>query len=348
MKESPKNSLLIITQKVDFNDDNLGFFHRWIEKFSEKLDKVYVICLAEGKYNLPGNVIVFSLGKEKGYSKIRQWFRLQKFLLRYLPQVDGVFVHMCPIYGILSFPLVKIFKRKMILWYTHGSVSFKLKLAEKLMDGILTASLSSCRIKNKKIKVVGHGIDVGLFQPKEKQHSDNFRILFAGRINKTKDQETLIRAVDILVNRQNIRKIKLRIIGHPLVKSEREYLEGLKGLVKNKKLDDCVEFIDGVPYLKMPSYLQQADLFVNPSSTGSLDKVVLEAMAAGCLVLTCNEGYRDILADKYLFERGDAEDLAQKITYLMGAEKDFGLRKIVAENHNLDNLIIKIIQQFHA
>ena len=101
--------LLIITQKVDIADDNLGFFHKWLEKFSEKLEKLYIICLWKGEYNFPKNTIVYSLGKEKGYSKLRQLFNLQKFLLKCLPELDGVFIHMCPIYAVASCLFVKIF-----------------------------------------------------------------------------------------------------------------------------------------------------------------------------------------------------------------------------------------------
>ena len=119
--------LLVITQKVDINDDNLGFFHGWLEKFAEKLDKVYVICLWRGEYKLPENVRVFSLGKEKGISKIFQLVRLQKYLIQLLPKVDGVFIHMCPIYVVASFSLTKVFKKKMILWFLHKSVNWKLK-----------------------------------------------------------------------------------------------------------------------------------------------------------------------------------------------------------------------------
>jgi len=54
--------LLIITQKVDINDDNLGFFHRWLEKLASRFEKLSVICLAEGEHHLPSNVAVFSLG----------------------------------------------------------------------------------------------------------------------------------------------------------------------------------------------------------------------------------------------------------------------------------------------
>jgi hypothetical protein len=63
--------LLIITQKIDKNDPVLGFFHNWVKKFSENYESVNVICLYKGEYDLPKNVRVFSLGKEKEESKIK-------------------------------------------------------------------------------------------------------------------------------------------------------------------------------------------------------------------------------------------------------------------------------------
>ncbi|OGZ19989.1 MAG: hypothetical protein A2654_02115 [Candidatus Nealsonbacteria bacterium RIFCSPHIGHO2_01_FULL_43_31] len=339
--------LIVITQKVDINDGNLGFFHRWLEKLAEKTTELRVVCLSAGEYHLPQNVKVYSLGKEKSYPKIWQFLRLQKFLLTNLSHVDGVFIHMCPIYAILSFPLVKLFKKRLIMFYAHGGTHFKLKIAEKMVARILTSSPAGFRLKSQKVKVIGQGIDVDLFQSKVRQGSENFLILYAGRINKTKDPLTIIRAIDILINQQNVRKIRLRIVGHPLVNSERAYLESLKAFIKNQRLKDYVEFIDGVSYAKMPDQYNEADLFVNPSSTGSMDKVVLEAMASGVLVLNCNEAYREILADKYLFKKGDAEDLAQKIIDLMRSGRDYNLREIVVKNHNLNNFIARIVSEFN-
>ena len=63
--------LLILTQKVDKNDDVLGFFHGWILEFAKNYEKVTVICLYEGKHDLPENVKVLSLGKERGVSKLK-------------------------------------------------------------------------------------------------------------------------------------------------------------------------------------------------------------------------------------------------------------------------------------
>ncbi|KKS22293.1 MAG: hypothetical protein UU78_C0019G0001, partial [Candidatus Roizmanbacteria bacterium GW2011_GWC2_41_7] len=54
--------LIVITQKVDINDGNLGFFHRWLEKLAEKTTELRVVCLSAGEYHLPQNVKVYSLG----------------------------------------------------------------------------------------------------------------------------------------------------------------------------------------------------------------------------------------------------------------------------------------------
>ncbi len=50
--------LLILTQKVDINDDVLGFFHRWILEFAKHYEYITVIALEIGEYNLPENVKV--------------------------------------------------------------------------------------------------------------------------------------------------------------------------------------------------------------------------------------------------------------------------------------------------
>jgi len=351
-----KVKLLIITQKVDLNDDNLGFFHGWLEKFSEKLDKLYVICLAQGDHNLPSNVSVYSLGKEKGASKISQLICLQKNLAQILPKVDGVFVHMCSIYAIASFPLVRIFNKNMVLWHTHKSIDWKLKLAEKYVNKILTASKESCRLKNrKKIEVVGHGVDVEFFKPGYSPDDVNwntalenkkFNILIAGRIAPIKDHETLIRAVDVLVNQKNIQDVKVNIVGSSLEDYEKEYFKKLNNLIQEKKLENYINFLGGVPYNKMPKHYQNSDLVVNLTSTGSFDKVLLETMASGCLVLTCNMVLADILSDKYLFKKKDFQELAEKIIALKEIGRTDKLRKIVIKHYNLDNLIEKIVKYF--
>ena len=61
--------LLIITQKVDINDDNLGFFMIGLKNLPACAD-IKVIANYVGKYELPGNVKIYSLSKENGAGKL--------------------------------------------------------------------------------------------------------------------------------------------------------------------------------------------------------------------------------------------------------------------------------------
>ena len=197
--------LLIITQKADINDDNLGFFHDWLKKFASLAD-VNVIANYVGKYELPENVKVFSLGKEKEVGKLTKIFRYQWLLLKLLPKSEGVFFHMCPEYVLGANFLPKIFRKKTLLWYTHKAVNWKLKLAEKLVDKIFTASKESFRLPSKKVEVVGHGIDVRKFKMPARLASERvdgkqnlkFKIITAGRIASIKNLHLSIDAAEIL------------------------------------------------------------------------------------------------------------------------------------------------------
>ena len=351
-------NLLVITQKIDLEDSNLGFFHRWLEKFAQKLDKLYVICLWQGKYNLPQNTIVYSMGKEKGYSKFRQLFNLQKFLLRHLKEVDGVFIHMCPIYAVASYPLVKIFRKKMILWYAHARTSFLAKIIEKLVSRILTPSKESFIYKSKKIIVTGHGIDIETFKPlevKELMFDTKKTILSIGRIAPIKDLETLIEAINILINQRNIKNIEVKIVGKPIGDYEQQYFRQLKNLIREKKLKNYIKFLGGVSHKETVKFYQKNNIFINMQTEGGAGKSVLEAMACGTPVILCTKTFNDLLGNfksDIIFERGNPKDLSKKILNCLNFSETKRnsysnlLRSIVTKNHNLDNLIDKIISFF--
>jgi len=125
-------NILIITQRIDENDDLLGFFVDWVQKFAKNFDKVFVITLAEGKHKLldkrvqdQDEVKILSLGKERGAWKITQFFRFYYYLLKFVPRSDGIFAHMSPIFVIASWPVAFIFRKRIILWYLHRSIKTK-------------------------------------------------------------------------------------------------------------------------------------------------------------------------------------------------------------------------------
>src|SRR3989344_2088942 len=345
--------LLMITRKVDKADWLAGFTYGWVKKLAEEVDQLFVVCLEKGEIgDLPGNVSIYSLGKEKGTNRLRRLIKFKFLALKLVPRVDGVFCHMNPEYTIIIAPFAKIFRKKIVSWYTHATVSWRLKLMEKLANVVLTASAYSFRLPSKKLKIVGHGIDVKRFSPLPSRRAQEVtRILTVGRISPTKDYESMIKAVALLI-KKGFSNLTLTIIGEAGLAAHQVYFENLRAMVKKMGLEKNVWFLGSAPHLEIPYHLQQSDIFINLSGTGSLDKAVLEAMACGCLVLTSNEAFKRILPGQLMAQKNDPQALAKRIEALIKLpilEADRirqQLRQEVTVNHNLDNLVKVIVAQF--
>lgn len=336
--------LMIITQKVDFKDHNLGFFHAWIEKFSVKVEKVIVISQYVGKYDLPKNTEVYSLGKEKGYSKIRQLFNFYKYLFVNLKKVDVVFVHMIPIWVLFGWVAFKVLNKKVYLWYTHKSVTQSLKLAEKIVYKVFSASYESFRLPSKKIVVTGHGIDTNFFSPdKTPNPSEILNILSVSRISESKNIDIMILAIEKLL--EDGKKVHLDILGGTMTNADNNYFNKLKKLVTDKGLEESISFKGPMLQKDILKYYNKSNLFLNFSNTGSLDKAVLEAMSMTVDVLTSNEAFFDMLLEENIIKSLNIDTVYLKIKYLINhGGENRKTRDIIIKNHNLDNLISKLIK----
>lgn len=343
--------LLIVTQKVDKEDDNLGFFHRWLEEFACHTDRVFVIANSVGNYFLPENVEIYSLGKEKGAGRFFRLFRFWRLFRQCLRRSDKIFFHMIPEFVLAAAPFLFFSGKTSVLWYTHKSVTRKLKLAEKLVDYIFTASALSFRLPSKKVIFTGHAIDVKLFKPSSGPQvsvPQNIRIVTVGRVSPVKNIETIIRACSLLKNSWD-RSWVFSIVGGPIMARDREYFSSLQKMVRDAGLTDRVLFEGARPYTEVPEIYANHDIFISMSSTGSLDKSVLEAMSAGLTVLTANEAFQSILPRNYFLERRSPDFLAERIKFLADELRpNLVLRELVARQHSLEKTIGKIVEAFNT
>jgi glycosyltransferase involved in cell wall biosynthesis len=315
--------LLIVTQKANIDDPILGFFHHWIEEFAKHFDSITVICLESGRYDLPQNVKVLSLGKESGTSRAGQIRHFYKYIWNEKKNYDAVFVHMNPIYAVLAGWFWKLSGKKVALWYTHKAVDLKLRIAERFVDIIFTAAAESFTLKTGKKRVVGHGIDVEKYAsaPRTKVIGiEPISIISVGRITPIKGCETLVEAAYILKGK----KFTVTFVGSPAKGSDLAYFDKVKSLVAKYDLGDIVSFVGDIRPTDMPAIYAAADLSVNLTPTGGLDKAVLESMAAGVPVLTSNTAFKEYfesaekgLGDRLVFKLNDAQDLADKIAALI-------------------------------
>lgn len=336
--------LLVLTQKVDQKDPILGFFHRWIIEFAKHCEKVTIICLQKGNFDLPDNVSVFSLGKEDGISRLKYLWRFYTYIWRLRYNYDAVFVHMNPEYVILGGMLWRIWKKKINLWYIHKKINFKLKLAEKIVDKIFTIKQDFFKLSSRKFEYVGHGIDVEKFKRDIEIQKIENSILFVGRISLVKRLEVLIEALKKIDEKKN--KFVLNLVGEAGPQDE-SYYKKIKILAKELEGRCEVNFLGNILNDQMPKVYNQNELLVNLTPVGSFDKVVLEAMSCETMVLVYNQSFSDVVPEVFIFH--DVNDLIFKLKNIFGLSRmekeEYGrqLRKSVVEKHNLEKLIAQIL-----
>jgi len=342
--------IIVVTQAVDEEDSNLAFFVGWLAKMAQQAD-LEVLTLRKGRHTLPANVKIHLLD-EGGFSRARKWGRYQKLLLKLLPESRGIFFHMCPEYVVGAGLWPFMFRKKTLFWYTHKKVNWLLRLAEKLVDKIFTASPESFRLPSSKLEVTGHGIDLDLFRPAPASCSGALKLLTAGRISPVKDLETLISAVGIL--RKNIKTdIIFDIVGKPFLPSDEKYKIGLEKRVESLGLSGVVRFQGSRFYRELPDVYRSHDIFLHASRTGSIDKAVLEALASGLAVFTSSEAYgKKFSTVLYRFEPQNSRVLAEKIPLLCQREEILKSKEkerkndFVRKNFDLNSLIHKIVVYF--
>src|SRR3990170_4059881 len=130
------NNLLIFNLKTDAVDAVHGFTTDWINALAPHFKKIFVITMVAGKIRVAGNVTVYSVGKENGYSIPRRIFEFYRILYRLLhtEAIDACFAHMIPLFSVMGWPLLKAKSIPIVLWYAHKTVNTTLKIAVCLVD----------------------------------------------------------------------------------------------------------------------------------------------------------------------------------------------------------------------
>jgi len=180
--------LLVITQKYDINDSNLGAFINWWNRLAQKFQKIYVLALEKRSEPTISNMEVISMGKEKRIGFFRKIFGFYAGLFKTIGKTDTILVHMIPKYVILAAPVALIYKKPIYLWYTGVSAHWQLRLAILFCKKVFTAHEAAMRINTPKMVITGHGIDTEKFKVQSSKFKvgDQITILSVGRITPIK------------------------------------------------------------------------------------------------------------------------------------------------------------------
>ncbi len=306
----------IVNQLLDrWSSDNiqlLCFSLRRSNNFSSYNESLFVSSNYESKYNLSS------------------FLELKNFIIKNDIKILHLHLPKSVLFGVL----IKIlyFENIRIIVHEHGDI-FQNKLLYNLflrqfqnkIDLFIAVSgatrkklIKKAGIDENKIKVLYNFIDQNYFNNNELSNyskvaerqfinltSDDFVIGFAGRLNKIKGCDILIKSMSHI----DIRGLKIVIAGDGI---ERKNLEELS---ENLNIRDNIIFLGYIKNIR--GFYKIIDVLVVSSRSESFGLSIVEAQSMGIPVIATNiEGLNEIVLDKetgLLFKSGDEEDLAKKI-----------------------------------
>lgn len=212
----------------------------------------------------------------------------------------------------------------------ESHVMRKSDLVIALNNTMAKALKEKAGIRRGKMVVIPNGVDTEYFKPEIKDNEILGKyglksmeyVLFVGRVTYIKGVHILLRAWKEILN--HVKGIKLAIVG-PLSGSftGEEISSYAKAMMEysRKMLQDSVVFTGSVNREELRILYSNACCLVLPSLAEAFPMVLIEAMASGTPVIGSRAGgIIDIIEDGvngFLFEKGDWEELAEKIRLLI-------------------------------
>ena len=344
--------LVFVTQQVDPAHPALAATVPKLRALAARLDEVVVIADGAAPGALPENTRVHRFAAR---SRAGRGVRFEAALARELarrPRPVAVVAHMCPIYAVLAAPLARPLRIPVLLWFTHWRSSRTLRLAERLSNTVVSVDRRSFPLDSKKVRAIGHGIDLSEFPCRtEPPPHDDFRLVALGRYSRAKGLENVLRAVRAALDAGL--DVRLETHGPALNADERAHRAELERLVAELDLAKRVRLGHAVLRSEVPKVLARADAFVNNMRGGATDKAVYEA-AAACVPVVASNPVLDELLDgldaSLRFERERPDELAERIAALAslppGARAALGraLRERVAERHSVERWADRLLE----
>lgn len=338
--------LLLFNLATDDQDPLLAFTVDWIRALANRVPHVDVVTMRSGTADLPGNVRVYSVGKERGWTEPRRLIEFYRRLglLLHEQSYDACFAHMQELFALLAAPLLKAKRVPTTLWYCHPATPLQLRAAIKTVDRVITADSSSCRVKTSKLLATGHGVDTDRFVPAFR-YRPQFRVLAVGRVSPVKRLDLLIEAI-ARVHGRLPQELEVRLVG-PTPNGDTAYDFELRRRAAELGVASRITFVGPLETKALIAEYQSADALVSLTVAGSFDKSALEGMSCGLPLMTTNPAFAPILtaADVAgLIADGDVSALAQGIEQLAGASREerrrwgLALRAQVVRAHSLQRL----------
>lgn len=148
-------------------------------------------------------------------------------------------------------------------------------------------------------------LDINILENKLKKYVDGKRIVLGtiGWVNlKLKGQHDVIKVLGRL-KKQGIDKFEYQLVGL----GNHDYLDRL---IKKYGLEDNVKIIGPLPHTEVFKWLENIDVYIQPSYQEGLCRAVVESMSMACPIIVSNAGGNPELANEdYVFKKGNLKQL---------------------------------------
>lgn len=173
------------------------------------------------------------------------------------------------------------------------------------------------------IEIIYNPIDTDMFSPKVdkmKNSHNSIKVLFVGGLTDRKGLHILAHAIPKVI--EKVENVNFVILGN-----DSKGVEGFKSMKKymlnifeEKEVSKKIEFIDRVPYKKLPEFYNDADISVVPSLYDNSPYTCLEAMSCGLPVIGTFAGgmpeYIDDGKNGIIIPPANIDSLAEALTEL--------------------------------
>jgi glycosyltransferase involved in cell wall biosynthesis len=212
----------------------------------------------------------------------------------------------------------------------YGRVDSLLVTGESLKQNVVETH----PIKERRVRVVNPGLDCSRFDPalvnaaarRGAWQADANTVVIGtvGRIHPEKGQEVFLKAAagllkDSFTGKSEGPPLKFVLVGEEALESGIPYLEELRSMVRQFRIEEHVVFEDYNDHVA--ETMQGFDVFVMPARRESLGLVALEAMAMECPVVLSDTGSaREVVGNQeygLTFRSDDAFDLQRKLRILV-------------------------------
>ncbi len=197
---------------------------------------------------------------------------------------------------------------------------------------------------NSHVYHIPYPVDTNIFRPLDKDMCrkkigfdvDGKLILNIGNYVPQKNQELIIKAADILINKNENDDLYFYIVGGGKLKKH------LHNLIKKYNLEKHVFLKSYIPHEQLVYLYNTADVFVLPSISESFGVVSIEALSCGIPVITTiNGGTEHIVKYSYLGKviqnKNNATKLANAIIEKIHEKKNHEIiREYIIENYSVD------------